>query len=616
MLNPSPKLSVLTMGHTGVIIDADPVEPEAPKDGLLKAQNANHDPKSAHLGAIRKRPGLAQFNTQYAGGVILGGIPMPVAGFGGAPASGGGAILGTGDADTGTSIGTGNMTGAPGATFDGGVIATTPVGAPLFNGGAAPGTSNVFGGGRLIVIGYVDGVGNNSTIGGTGWYVTSKEIANTATSTLTPGPPVAVYSYPPIAPFTLAFGTASCIDTITNQGLFYPGAHGIQTMAAGDWARSLNPPTVRKTNGAVDALFVNIPRNLSTTAGISAPGFGITFIPVSTPGFPYTIGQVITPTGGTFTSAATYTFGTGMTDVGVYTVAPANGSPCTGGVIGSVQSPVSTPQRTAVVGMHAATDGFLYLCVKDKYNGQTTAGSVGRVFRLRPTTGELVEWNFGYVNGPPTVLDHVPYCSSYFDGYLYVGYFPNAIEDVVNLDKSNGSYAVNELAVNMFGACLAQYNGRLWYGTGVWSATPTFATLWSRRPGEIGADGVSCWTTPLTSSGGVVASGNYFSSMVEFQGALYAAWYGNNTFGKIYKIVADNIGVPTSTSFTITTAFSAAVGPWQLYVDGDVMYAIGIGNTQFAYTTKDGATWTSRGANLPTFGSTARPNPIFGAFNQ
>src|SRR5258706_2903879 len=128
------KISIFTLGHTGVVIDPNSQEPTVPQDALALAQNAGPDPRAGRGGAIRKRPGLARFNIAYAGGVILGGIPMPVAEFGGAPVSGGGAIVGTGDADDGTSIGTGDMTGRPGGTFDGGPIATTPPGAGIFGG--------------------------------------------------------------------------------------------------------------------------------------------------------------------------------------------------------------------------------------------------------------------------------------------------------------------------------------------------------------------------------------------------------------------------------------------------------------------------------------------------
>src|SRR5712664_3687152 len=123
------KISIFTLGHTGVILDPNSQDPNVPQNALANAQNAGPDPRQGRGGAIRKRPGLARFNMLAAGGVILGGIPMPVAEFGGAPSSGGGAFVGTGDTTDGTSVGTGNMTGAPGGTFTGGAIATTPAGA-------------------------------------------------------------------------------------------------------------------------------------------------------------------------------------------------------------------------------------------------------------------------------------------------------------------------------------------------------------------------------------------------------------------------------------------------------------------------------------------------------
>ena len=104
------KLSVYTLGYTGVVIDFNTLDPSVPVDALTLAQNVLSDNRAGHMGGIRKRPGLKIFNLVNAGAAILGGIPMPVAGFGGAPSSGGGGN--TGDVDDGSSVGTGSGIGA------------------------------------------------------------------------------------------------------------------------------------------------------------------------------------------------------------------------------------------------------------------------------------------------------------------------------------------------------------------------------------------------------------------------------------------------------------------------------------------------------------------------
>ena len=539
------KISVFTIGHTGVVLDPNSLEPGVPADALEIAQNAVQDPKEGHGGAIRKRPGLARFNTVYAGGIILGGIPMPVAGFGGAPASGGGAIIGTGDVDNGTSIGTGDMTGSPGGTFDGGAIATTPPGAGLFNGGVA-----IFDGVRLIVVAKNTNAINSP--GGVGWYVGPKGLTANAIATSTPTQ-ASVYAFPPNSVFTHSYGVAGCIDNIGTTGLYYAGNIGNQVTG-------LTAPTIYRTNGGTNTLIASIPRNTRVEATIN------------------------------------------------------------GG------SPSAEAIRNAIVDMHYGTDGFIYICVKDKYTGQNTAGSCGRVFRLSPLSGALVEWNMGTTSGPAELFAHIPYTSCFFDGKLYVGTFPDAIGESAQVYATDSTSAVLETAFTGAGAhnfgfisCSAIYNGRLFMGTGDWHASPQFAQLWSRRPG----DTLLAWEAALTASGGAATAGNYFCSLVEFSGSLYASWFGASSDSSIYKVTANAPGDPTSTSFTtsavLTSGTSGANNPFRLWVDDGVMYAIAeddVSGEPSVFTTTDGTTWVNKTGTLPDFGVVAQARGIFFGLNQ
>ncbi len=629
------KISVFTMGHTGVVIDPNPLEPGVPADALAIAKNAVQDPRSGRGGAVRKRPGLAKFNSAYAGGAILGGIPMPVAGFGGAPAAGGGAVVGTGDSDDGTSVGTGDMTGAAGATFDGGAIATTPPGAGVFTGVAA-GDPPIFSGSRLVIVAKYDNTGGST--GGVGWYVAPKSLTSNAVAAATPAQ-ASVYAYPPPSsgsPFVHTYGKAGCVDNIGTTGLYYAGNIGNQ-------ATGLTAPTIYRTDGGTNAIIATIPRTTKGEASAqSVPGsIGVLSLTVLTGAF--VTGDTVEVQGGTFSAGpATATLisggGSKIINPGVYSVRPSEPVTITSGVVsgtatitfgtqgGSSSAPIGsvTPVRNAIVDMHYASDGFIYVCVKDKYTGQNTAGSVGRVFRVAPLTGEVVEWNLGSTPGTPELFTHVPYASYYFDGRLYVGTFPDAIDEAAQVYASTGTNAVSEGSFTVGGhnvgfiSCFQTYNGRLFMGLGDWDTTPTHAQLWSRQPGTAAV----VWGAVLTASGGVATSGNYFVSMVEFGDSLYASWYGNNGSATIYKVTANAPGDPLSTSFTtssvLTTPGVNRDNPWRLWVDDGVMYAIAEGDVAGvdAWTTTDGTTWTDRTGRLPNFGAAAVARNIFFGLDQ
>ncbi len=243
-------IKVFTLGHTGVIIDANPFEPSKLDDSLQLSQNAEHDPRAGHLGALRKRAGWARFNAANAGGAILGGIPMPVAEFGGAPSSGGGALIGTGDDFGGTPPGSGDGTGSPGGTTDGQPRATPNPG---------PGSWNPpFANERVVVIAR-NGTGAPSDSGGAGWFVTSKNLTQATTTVTTPGfggP----YGYPAVAPFDELWGTPGCV---LNGKLYYAGNHGSQVTG------SASP--IRINTGATDSLFTTIPVSTDGRAFVNYP---------------------------------------------------------------------------------------------------------------------------------------------------------------------------------------------------------------------------------------------------------------------------------------------------------------------------------------------------------
>jgi hypothetical protein len=67
-------ITVKTLGRKGVNVDKDPFDLD--NDELTRAQNAIPDPAKGES-AIRKRYGLAAFNTSDTGAVVLGGCPVP-----------------------------------------------------------------------------------------------------------------------------------------------------------------------------------------------------------------------------------------------------------------------------------------------------------------------------------------------------------------------------------------------------------------------------------------------------------------------------------------------------------------------------------------------------------
>jgi hypothetical protein len=536
-----------SLGLSGVILDPHHLLDGVSKEGLTNAQNAMHDPRMGFLGALRKRAGLARFNNAWAGGIILGGIPMAVADFGGAPV-GGGAILGTGDSGegggiVGTSPGTGDMTGAPGGTFDGGAAVTSPAGVGAFT------ATSLFSGARLIAIGLDDNVGSND--GGRAWYLTSKNFADTAIKGTVSTGPCTVYSFPTYTtPFVNGCqGQPSCIGQ--DGRLYYAASHGNQ--ATGGTVNGTLPIYV--TDGGTATLLATIPAS-------------------------------------------------------VHAEAIATG----------------TTIRAGIMGMHAGYDGFIYITVKDKYTGQDTPGSCGRIFRLRPTTGELVEWSTGAATTPPPVFTTgVPYAINYFQGYAYFGVHSGLVDTTASVYASNGTEAVQDNSFNSdtLISTMVQFNGRLFLGTGVNKTVVTLASLFSRNPNVAPGSGTG-WNGHVfdASRTGNGTNGNSYVSMVVYDATtMFVSWHAPSVKSIIYKVVADNPGDPTSTSFTITTAKSltSSFGPLNLYLDQGVLYAISSGDTtqNVAWVSTDGgANWTDQSANFGALATNSFAIPVFFAMDQ
>ena len=98
---PGGVIDIHALGKVGVMVDPEPLSgpvtneygtstPALPDAALRQSQNMTHDPNNQHAGSLRCRPGLAQYTVIPMLGPVLGGVAVPVAGTGGAPASGGG----------------------------------------------------------------------------------------------------------------------------------------------------------------------------------------------------------------------------------------------------------------------------------------------------------------------------------------------------------------------------------------------------------------------------------------------------------------------------------------------------------------------------------------------
>ncbi len=233
-------LKIYTLGHSGVIVDMNPIEPSLPEDSLLNAQNANHDAIAARGGALHKRPGLRQFNMLGAGGAILGGIPMSVTGTGGAP---------TPPTMPGIGSPTGDPTGAPPGGVPGPGEPTTSPGS-VVSGGLF---GNPFNGARLLVIGRSDSL--RTLDFGNSWFESDTKMADLALIKTTSA------AFPVGPPSGTRLGnesfetSTSRVAVIINGNLYYPTGTTIGTPPT--------LPTVRRlsADGRSDKVIFTVPDN-------------------------------------------------------------------------------------------------------------------------------------------------------------------------------------------------------------------------------------------------------------------------------------------------------------------------------------------------------------------
>lgn len=570
------KIQVYTLGRTGVMVDPQPFDLSLPDDALRLSRNATHDPRSARMGALRKRPGFAKFILASLGGAILGGIPMPVAGTGGAPASssGGGGVPGseggTGAAP-GTSSGAGDGTGAAGGTSSGGSAAYTPVGAALFNGG-----SSIFSGARLIVIGRTDNTVAGGRLG-TGWYVTSKQVANAANSLTTPGPPGTVYSYPPTTIFTTLYGQPYLFDA-NLKALYYAAAH---TQTAGTQS------TIRKTNGAVDNLFATIPWNTASNGSAY-----------------YATGDASSTI--TNERQAIMWMADGPDNLIYLTVkdkASGQSSDSIATNVGRIYQLDRTTGELSIVWPYS--EGVLYqafpfaIC---RFNGITFWST------LPISSSEItVDAN--------TVVNASTIAGSQFGEF----------QDVLISGTQNGQ----------FGSCFLAFpaadptNQRLYMGFGCNQTTPVFPQVFSRDRQPAGT--ASAWraeSTPL-GSGGVggagPVNGQYWVNFAEFNGKLYASYYNPGTytaifqFTPIFNTAASDGHWDGSGTWAMVYHNSGTVVPFRLFADSGVIYAFGWlapGSSHLALQSVDGSSWNDVSGNIGQFSNQSYPLPIFAGFDQ
>ena len=543
------RIEVYGFGKSGVVIDLSPLDAGVPDDSLRLAQNATFNPTAEEGGALVKRKGLKQFNLVNAGGAILGGIPMPVAGTGGAPAAGGGG-------STGSSTGTGDGTGAPGGTTDGSDPAYPAPGAALFNSG-----SPVFSGARLLLIGRSSTADAANTTG-LGWFVSSKGLADAATAATTPGAPGASYSYP----FTTLYPTA-CGHPMA----YHPPSGYLYYMKTHEQATGAVQSVLRKTNGAIDVALLSIPWNtvMDTTTqrqailGLQFGPFNLLYIVVkdqakgqATAGnYTGNIGRLLQydTVLGTL-NELTVSFAEVLYQHMPYCVAYFNaGSQAGNGVyVGNFDLDASELQKD--------TNGTIYAC-----NGGAFAAE------FTTTNGEGTTCLLAFPGGASP------------DQCLFAGTATN---------KTSAAfaplYARTREAFGTASAWAAQTTG---LGSGGVGGTVANANHWSALA-EFRGNLYAVHHNPGTQT-------NIFQLVPDYTSvASDGHWDGSGTW-TVVKTLSSTIG-----------ALNLFVDDGVLYAIGSVS---GVSSSSIAWTTTDGTTWVDKHTSLPVFATGSVPlNIAFG----
>ena len=396
------KLQVYTLGHHGVIIDFNPLEPAAlPVDAFRSAQNCNHDPIAEHGGAIRKRPGLKQFNLLSAGGPILGGILM--------------SVVDTAQAPTPPTV-----PGVPGAPTPGtpGVIPGGPP--PPVGIGGPPLFPNSFGK-RLVLIGRDDNGGSNLNFGNS-WFVADTKFQDsaiilltstfTSATTTTAGPPSATQlgNLDGLATY------GGQITTIANGNFYYP-------QGSGTAAISPTLPLVRRlsSDGSTDSPVIQIPDSTAIiNSSTPAPSHLVSVTGMTTEfgnGDALYVSVLDKVTTGASAGSYGRVFRVSGLDSGTYTITTIYDSFVGGTGVNGFDGSAALP---TVPSMLMNFTGGLWIGTWRGVAGLAAGPAIGQ---LRPNSN-ATPYGWEIVNSNVNATAHVAdiQCMQAYNGRLYVGY--------------------------------------------------------------------------------------------------------------------------------------------------------------------------------------------------
>jgi hypothetical protein len=256
--------------------------------------------------------------------------------------------------------------------------------------------------------------------------------------------------------------------------------------------------------------------------------------------------------------------------------------------------PAAAGASQAVMSMLAA-NGTVYLTTFD--SGTTSADWLGRVFSLDLDSAVLTPIGSAFAAG------ELPYALCWHMGRLWCGttngigtvgkvyYFRPGIDTAWTLDHS--------LATESLGGVvsLASFQGKLYVGSD--NAAGSFAKILVR-------DSAGAYTVSDTGTGGTAKINNGFLAMREFDDALYASFWNNDSPTRISKIRKFD----GSTWSTVYNGASGTLRPFiVLFVDDAKLFGVagGFGLTGAIVRTPDGTTWTDLTGQLPEDDRTLLP---------
>lgn len=249
----------------------------------------------------------------------------------------------------------------------------------------------------------------------------------------------------------------------------------------------------------------------------------------------------------------------------------------------------SSIQCQGILSMLAVGD-FIYLTVYDDDDGTIGTGSGGRVFRMDPSAGSLIQIGAKFVTDT-SGADHIPYALEFHAGRLWVGtlnrqsaagiagkvYWIRPLVDTAwTLDDTpadTGSRGV---------AFLKSFQGQLFAGH-IDGGTNALVRVRSS---------VGTWSTSLTRS-----SPAQFHNAIVFENNLYCSSH-NATTNESYIHKFD--GSSWSIVHTTTAGAEEVALPMCWQENGTLFFGGGGSDSGDAalLSSTDGTTWTSRTANL------------------